>query len=116
MNLFAYGTLMDPRIIGRVTGRSFPKPVAATLQGYRKHDTVLGYPVIFPDSEHSVQGVVFYSLTEQDWKKLDAYEDVNVNPPQYFRRLVTVRGAHGTIRAYVYVGNQMYFSSRLITE
>lgn len=114
VNLFAYGTLMDPRIIARVTGRNFPRPTPAVLSGYKKYETTQGYPVIFSEAGQTVSGVVYYSVTDDDWKRLDRFEDTDSNPPHYFRRLVTAIGAHGTIRAYIYVGNQMYFGNRLL--
>lgn len=114
MNLFAYGTLMDHRTIARVAGRRFPTATPAILHGYRKYNTQFGYPVIFPDENGSVPGVVFGSVTPADWRLLDAYEEADAFPPHYVRRLVTARGQYGTIRAYVYIGNQLYFSSRTL--
>lgn len=113
MNLFAYGTLLDKRIMFKVIGRSLRSPVPAHLPGYRKWETTVGYPVVLPESGASTAGFVFYSLTEADWKRLDEYEDVRGNPPQYSRKLVTVQGAHGSISAYVYIGNLNFFRTRL---
>jgi gamma-glutamylcyclotransferase (GGCT)/AIG2-like uncharacterized protein YtfP len=113
LNLFAYGTLMDRRVISRIIGRLVPDPVPATLHGFRKWETTLGYPVILPDANASCTGVVFYSLTQADWARLDAYENATGNPPAYTRKLVTVQGAHGRISAYVYIGNLNYFRTRL---
>lgn len=113
MNLFAYGTLLDKRIMFRVIGRSLPTPVPATLPGYRKWETTLGYPVVLPETGASCSGFIFFSLTPHDWKRLDEYEGVNGNPPAYFRRMLTVQGAHGSITAQVYVGNLNYFRTRL---
>lgn len=113
MNLFAYGTLMDRRIIARVTGRTLPAPVPATLFGYRKWETTLGYPIVLPETGASCSGLVYYSLTPQDWDRLDKYEDTRGNPPAYFRKFVTVQGAHGSISAQVYIGNLNYFRTRI---
>lgn len=113
MHLFAYGTLTDKRVIGRITGRTLPEPVPAILHGYRKWETTLGYPIVLPESGASCTGVVYFSLTPADWQRLDAYEQVHKNPPVYFRRLVTVHGAHGSISAQLYVGNLNYFRTRL---
>lgn len=113
MNLFAYGTLMDKRIMVRVIGRSLPTAVPATLHGYRKYETTLGYPVVLPEAGASTAGMVFFSVTPADWKRLDEYENVNTSPPAYYRRLVTVQGAHGSISTYVYVGNLNFFRARL---
>jgi gamma-glutamylcyclotransferase (GGCT)/AIG2-like uncharacterized protein YtfP len=97
----------------RVIGRSLPPPVPVALPGYRKWETTLGYPVILPESGATCNGFVFFSLTANDWKRLDEYENVTGNPPSYFRRLVTVQGAHGSISAQVYVGNLNFFRARL---
>jgi len=113
VNLFAYGTLMDRRIIARVTGRTLPAGVPSTLYGFRKLETTLGYPIVLPEAGCTCTGLVYYSLTDSDWKKLDQYEQVNTSPPAYYRRLMTVQGAHGSISAYVYVGNLNYFRTRI---
>lgn len=114
VNLFAYGTLMDHRTMARVTGRRFPTPTPAILHGYVKYDTRFGYPVIFPEPNQSVEGVVYTSLSPDDWKKLDQYEEADAFPPHYVRRLIVARGQYGTIRAYAYIGNHLHFSSRTL--
>ncbi|HYG60841.1 MAG TPA: gamma-glutamylcyclotransferase family protein [Symbiobacteriaceae bacterium] len=113
MNLFAYGTLMDRRIMFKVIGRTLPTAVPATLHGFRKYETTLGYPVILPEAGATTSGLVFFSLTTADWKRLDDYEGVYGSPPAYFRRLMTVQGAHGSISCNVYVGNLNHFRTRL---
>lgn len=113
MNLFAYGTLTDRRVMAKVTGRTLPAGVSATLQGYRRCETTLGYPIILPESGASCQGQVFFGLTQADWERLDRYENLFDNPPAYTRRLVQVHGKHGTISAFVYVGNLNFFRTRL---
>lgn len=113
MNLFAYGTLTDRRVLAKVTGRTLPSGVPATLHGFRRYETTLGYPIILPESGAVCEGQVFFSLQPADWEKLDRYENVLDNPPAYTRRLVQVQGAHGTISAFVYVGNLNFFRTRL---
>jgi gamma-glutamylcyclotransferase (GGCT)/AIG2-like uncharacterized protein YtfP len=113
MNLFAYGTLMDKRIMFKVIGRSLPTAVPATLYGYRRYETTLGYPIVLPEPGASTTGLVFFSLTTADWKRLDEYEVVNGHPPAYFRRMATVQGAHGSISVQVYVGNLNFFRTRI---
>jgi gamma-glutamylcyclotransferase (GGCT)/AIG2-like uncharacterized protein YtfP len=113
LNLFAYGTLMDRRILTRVLGRTPPTGVPATLVGYRKWETTLGYPIILPETGSICQGLVFFNLTPQDWARLDEYEKATSAPPAYFRRLATAQGAHGSISVQVYVGNLNYFRARL---
>lgn len=113
MKLFVYGTLMDRRVMTRVVGRPLPPASPAVLYGYRKWETTLGYPALLPDPERSCQGLVYGSLTADDFKRLDAYENTGGSPPAYFRKLVTVQGAHGRISAYVYVANLTFFRARL---
>jgi gamma-glutamylcyclotransferase (GGCT)/AIG2-like uncharacterized protein YtfP len=113
VNLFVYGTLIDRRAIFRITGRSLPQAVPATLYGYHKWETALGYPVVLPEAGASCSGFVYYSLSSADWERLDAYENIKGNPPSYFRKLVTVQGAHGSISAFTYIGNLNFFRTRL---
>ncbi|HLO01526.1 MAG TPA: gamma-glutamylcyclotransferase family protein [Symbiobacteriaceae bacterium] len=113
MHLFAYGTLMDRRILARVLGRTPPNGVPATLYGYKKWETTLGYPIILPETGAVCQGMVFYNLSQQDWKRLDEYEKATTEPPAYFRRLLSAQGGSGSISVQVYVGNLNYFRARL---
>lgn len=113
MNLFTYGSLMDRRAMAKVTGRSLAAGVKATLHGYRLWETSLGYPTILAEAGATCPGVVYFGLTYTDWERLDRYENTGSNPPAYFRRLVTVQGEHGSISAFVYVGNLNFFRARL---
>lgn len=113
MNLFAYGTLMDRRVIAKVLGRTLPYAVQATLHGYRRFETTMGYPIVLPETNAVCSGMVFFSLTDADWEHLDIYENVRTMPPAYFRRLVTVEGTHGSISANVYIGNLNFFRTRI---
>ena len=113
MNLFAYGSLADRRAIAKVIGRTLPNAISATLRGYQKHETTLGYPIILPEQSAECKGVVYYSLTPSDWERLDIYENLHNQPPAYTRKLVTVEGTHGRISAYVYVGNLNFFRTRI---
>ena len=75
MNLFAYGTLMEPRLLERITGLS-PASKTATLSGYQrlafKRES---FPGIIPaDERESVTGVLFLDLSAFAWKYLDGFE------------------------------------------
>lgn len=75
MNLFAYGTLMNPEVWVRVTGRTF-RCAAATLQSYavrrlHGHD----FPGILPVPGQSARGLVYFDLDADTFARLDAYED-----------------------------------------
>lgn len=113
MNLFAYGSLTERRTFSKVIGRIPPNPVPATLHGYRMYETTIGYPIVLPEAGAAVTGLVYYSLTQADWKRLDEYENLNDQPPAHHRKLVTLEGAHGRINAHVYVGNLHFFRTRI---
>lgn len=97
----------------RVIGRTLRTGVPATLYGYRKWETTLGYPAVLPEAGSSVEGLVYFNLSEADLKRLDLYENVHSTPPAYYRKLTTVQGAHGRISAEVYIGQLNYFRARL---
>ena len=93
-NLFAYGTLMWPEVLERVIGRRLTGE-AAVLQGYRrlrvKNEP---YPVIIPAAGAAVEGMVYRSLTAEEFRRLDLFEG-----EEYARRQV----APGRMQAFTYV-------------
>ncbi|MGE0434018.1 MAG: gamma-glutamylcyclotransferase family protein [Planctomycetota bacterium] len=114
MQLFAYGTLIDRALleskIGHAAGGS-PQP--ARLDGYRRtHDARRGYPWVTPDESQCVIGVVWSGLSDDDMRLLDAYEGVDADPPEYWRRQLQVRitGSDEAITVEVYVGNPAAFA------
>jgi len=104
---------MEQRQITRVLHRSLPNSVPATLHGFKKVETTLGYPIILPDSGSSCKGVVYFSLSHSDWERLDIYENVHNVPPVYNRKMASVEGTHGRISAQIYVGNLAFFRTRI---
>ncbi len=90
-SLFAYGTLLVPRIWRGVVGRDFPS-IPASLPGhaiYRVKDA--DFPGIIPtDTDDKVPGRIFTGLDEEVITRLDAYED-----DFYVRREVTLLDARG---------------------
>jgi gamma-glutamylcyclotransferase (GGCT)/AIG2-like uncharacterized protein YtfP len=85
MNLFAYGTLMDPEIMTRVSGVRC-RAGKAVLSGYVRR-TVRGevYPAITPRPGETVEGVVYFDLTPEAFDRLDRFEG-----PMYRRSAVPV--------------------------
>lgn len=74
MNLFAYGTLMDPDIIARVSGARF-RGEPATLHGYaRKRLAGEVYPAIFRHAGSLVGGVVYFDVSLEAFARLDRFE------------------------------------------
>jgi gamma-glutamylcyclotransferase (GGCT)/AIG2-like uncharacterized protein YtfP len=98
-NLFAYGTLMCDDIMREVSGCRL-SPVAATLKGYRRR-SVKGepYPALVPDEEGCVEGVVYRSVPEAAWDRLDQFEG-----EMYTRQFVQLELNDGaTLPAAAYV-------------
>ena len=74
MNLFAYGTLMDPEIMARVSGVE-SRSADAVLEGYvRKAVRGEVYPAITPQKGASVEGVLYFDLTPEVVERLDRFE------------------------------------------
>lgn len=99
MDLFAYGSLMDPEILRQVAGELPPRR-PATLSGYeRRRLRGQPYPGIRPREEGTVEGVLYAGLSPQAAARLDRFEG-----EAYRRQPVVVRLADGSRRpaeAYV---------------
>jgi gamma-glutamylcyclotransferase (GGCT)/AIG2-like uncharacterized protein YtfP len=97
--LFAYGTLVVPRVMEAVTGRTFPgRP--AVLEGYARF-LVAGtsYPGIVCKPGERTEGVLYHGLGRRDLEALDRFEDAF-----YERRVVFVTGPDGArTPAHAYV-------------
>ena len=74
MNLFAYGTLMDPEIMARVSVLR-PRSENAALDGYvRKAVRGEVYPAITPRKGARVRGVLYFDLSPEAVERLDRFE------------------------------------------
>jgi gamma-glutamylcyclotransferase (GGCT)/AIG2-like uncharacterized protein YtfP len=91
-HLFAYGTLMCDDIMAEVSGAQL-SPIPATLRGYRRL-RVKGehYPGLIPDAEGQVEGVVYRSVPQSAWIRLDRFEG-----EMYSREIVQVALADQTV-------------------
>lgn len=99
MNLFAYGSLMDPEIMEGVSHvRRTAEP--ATLAGYvRKRLRGEVYPGVTAEPGSSVAGVLYRDVTAAAFVRLDAFESA-----LYVRSEVEVHCADGaTASALAYV-------------
>ncbi|MEV4238909.1 MULTISPECIES: gamma-glutamylcyclotransferase family protein [unclassified Nocardia] len=73
--LFVYGTLQFPEVLGELIGRC-PELVAAELTGWRVA-ALPGrvYPGLVPAAGGVARGVVLSGLDAGEWAVLDAFED-----------------------------------------
>lgn len=97
--LFAYGTLVVPRVMEAVTGRVFAgRP--AVLEGYARY-TVAGasYPGIVAAPGARTDGVLYHGLDPEALAVLDRFEDA------FYERRVVLVGDPGKppVPAHVYV-------------
>lgn len=98
-NVFVYGTLMEPRIITEVIGRT-PEGHPAVLRGYRR-SCLEGelYPGIQPDESAQIEGLVYPNLAPDEVQSLDRFEG-----DLYQRSTVTVSPSHAEpVQVEVYV-------------
>ncbi|ADW18277.1 AIG2 family protein [Desulfobulbus propionicus DSM 2032] len=89
-DLFTYGSLMCEEIMAEVAGSRLPS-TPATLAGYRRflvQDEQ--YPGVVVDPAGVVAGMVYHTISPDNWKRLDRFEG-----EMYDRRPVTVRYADG---------------------
>ena len=86
--LFAYGTLLFPPVLHAVVGR-VPRSIAATLDGFARR-RVAGelFPAIVEAPGERVAGVLYLTLDDRAWRRLDAFEG-----DLYERRSVVVTPA-----------------------
>lgn len=76
-DLFAYGTLMAPQIIGRIIGRLPESAPAHALgfQRFRVKDRSFPGIVRTDNPEDRVDGLLYLDISPAEWMLLNAYED-----------------------------------------
>lgn len=75
--LFFFGTLMDGDVLARVLDRHVQDPelAPALLWGYRRHAVVgAPYPVIRPDADRHVRGVLFRPRSDDERGRIAHFE------------------------------------------
>lgn len=99
MNVFTYGSLVVPRIMRGVTGRSHACE-RATLVGYARYRLIdRVYPGLVPEAGSATEGQLYYDLDLDDLERLDAFE-----ADEYDRHEVEVRTEAGQrVHAFAYV-------------
>ena len=95
--LFVYGTLMDEANRGRILGHGV-STVEARLDGFERRYGK--YPYLVRADGAATLGMIMLGLTDEDWRRLDAYEDV---PRLYTREEIEAVIADGPIRCWVYL-------------
>jgi gamma-glutamylcyclotransferase (GGCT)/AIG2-like uncharacterized protein YtfP len=101
IHLFVYGTLTDPERVTALTGKQFER-VDATLSGFERVNSPLGYPFILPRSGAIVRGVLLLNIDPVSLAQLDAYE---AEGDLYRRQVVVVAVADRQVSAMAYVGD-----------
>ena len=99
MNLFAYGTLMDPEIMAQVSGAAFQSQKATLFQYDRK--TVWGevYPAIIKRNGGAVEGIIYFDISEETFDRIDKFEG-----PLYVRKKVMATCDNGeSVGTFTYV-------------
>lgn len=93
MALFLFGTLMDLDVMARVLDRAFhaEELVPARLDGWRRVRALNAtYPLLLPDPETAVDGVLFARPSPRDLVRIRHFESEEYEP-----RAVTVRMQDG---------------------
>jgi gamma-glutamylcyclotransferase (GGCT)/AIG2-like uncharacterized protein YtfP len=101
IHLFVYGTLTDPERVAALTGKQFER-VDATLSGFERVNSPLGYPFILPRPGSLVHGVLLLNIDPVSLAQLDAYE---AEGDLYRRQVVVVAVADSRVSAMTYVGH-----------
>lgn len=106
--LFAYGTLLFDEILIALLGK-VPEKRSAALEGYSRYAIDRGPggakgPVIFSETNGLVRGVYIPSLSPEEVRIIDRYEDAAIG---YKRSEVVVRMNHGShLTAHTYIGTE----------
>jgi len=99
--LFVYGTLMSESVMRSLTGRGFPRR-RATLMGYGRGVSDIGYAFVAPRTGARVDGLLIEGLDGESLRRLDRYEDEG---RLYLRRPVEVLADGARVACETYVGN-----------
>jgi gamma-glutamylcyclotransferase (GGCT)/AIG2-like uncharacterized protein YtfP len=95
--LFVYGSLLDDAKRLEILGHRV-EIIDARLDGFERRRARYYY-IARVESAETV-GMVMLGLTEEDWRRLDAYEEV---PRLYTREEIEVVTSGGPLRCWVYL-------------
>jgi gamma-glutamylcyclotransferase (GGCT)/AIG2-like uncharacterized protein YtfP len=108
INLFVYGTLMDPWRVEVLTGKQFAR-VEAMLIEFERLESDRGYPFILPSPGAVVPGFLLIDIDPISLYRFDAYE---AEGDLYRRQTVEVFVADKSVPAMAYVGQAICASAR----
>ena len=121
-NVFAYGTLMIPQVIAKVTGTDLAG-LTARLDGFTRFEATTrrrgNFPTVVPHRQGTVVGTLYRDLTPTQMARLDWFEDVEHG--YYIKQVVTVAAGNTSIEAWVYVcgpallGSMLEWDGRSVT-
>ena len=73
---FAFGTLRDPDVLKLITGKEHDLSQVAYLPGFEAvHVKGESFPALIPSEGSRIEGRLVNSFSEEDWERLDWYED-----------------------------------------
>lgn len=101
MDLFVYGTLMEPEVVRQLTGHNFHAE-PARLPGFRRIHKPGTYSYIIASDADSVDGLLLQGLDDDALRALDHYEDEG---HLYFRTNVVAVTGSRSFPCQTYVGN-----------
>lgn len=100
-DLFAYGELMRPEVMGKLLGRLPPSRPAVLPDHRRVLDEAIGFFRAIPCPGSRVDGLLYEGLTPGELARLDEYEEVGRG--LYERAEVEVRVSGLPRRAFAYL-------------
>jgi len=95
--LFVYGSLLEETTRERILGHRV-EVIEARLDGFERH-RARHYYIARAEGAVTI-GIVMLGLSEEDWHRLDAYEEV---PRLYTREEIEVVTPGGPLRCWVYL-------------
>ncbi len=95
--LFVYGSLLEEAKRRKILGHRV-EVVAARLEGFERRRARYFY--IARAAGVVTVGMVMLGLTDEDWHRLDAYEEV---PTLYTREEIEIVTTEGPLRCWVYL-------------
>lgn len=93
MDIFVYGSLQHPEILGVVIGRVPAMTPATITNWFVSKIPDVDYPGLIPREGNVAQGHILHSISDQEMQALDSYEG-----DQYQRSMLTVSLDDGTTR------------------